>query len=324
MDRTGPQIPGMAHPSHASGTNEGAAGPADGVSPPGGTRPGAGRGPRDRPEVVRGPSALDIARLSRQRGLAEGRQQCYRYIARLTDLTPGMEFLIAPAAAGEAVRFLATLTGAHGAGVDPDAELVGHATQRALAAGLEAQVHFDQASPTDLPYTDAVFDVAIGEIGLSAVDAGAAVAELARVTRPGGAILLVQPVWTADVDERRRDALTIGLGFRPLLPQRWKQLLLEAGAEDLYVDDLSEVAASRTGAASVRTLTDFFTVRDRLAVTLSALRRWGWAGASAAIKRGNEIRHLVSRDRVLGLSLIRATMSRAADIVEGGSDETKG
>jgi SAM-dependent methyltransferase len=256
------------------------------------------------------PSALDIARLSRSRGLAEGRAQLYRHIARLTALGPGEEFLIVPSATGSAARFLASASGAHGVGVDPDPALIEHAAERARVAGIGSLVQFDEGDPRDLPYTDGVFDLAIGEIGLSAVEAEGAVKELGRVVRDGGRVLLVQPVWTADVEEGRKSVLARRLGFRPFLPQRWKVMLRAAGVDDLQAEDLSDVASSRTGAVSIRTLTDFFTVRDRFAVAFAAFRRWGWPGIAAAVGREQVLRRLVSRERVLGLSLIWGTRRR--------------
>lgn len=270
------------------------------------------------------PTALDIARLSRKRGLAEGRAQLYRHVVRLTALEPGRDFLIVPSATGSATRFLSTVSGAQGAGVDPDPELVEHATERARSAGLGTLVHFDTGSPHGLPYTDEVFDVVIGEIGLSASGNPAeAVGELVRVARPGAAVLLVQPVWTADVAERRREVLIRRLGFRPALPQRWKQMLRDAGVENLRAEDLSDVAASRTGAASVRTLTDYFAVRDRLQVAFAAWRRWGWIGVSAVLGREQQLHRLVTRERILGLALIRGT-KRADPAVAGARPSASG
>ncbi len=300
----GGQIPAMSQPT----------GPRDADDP----AAGGGRwAPAERLGGRRLPSALDIARLSRRRGLVEGRAELYRHVARVTGLGPGDEFLIVPAATGSATRFLAGATGAHGVGVDPDPDLVAHAVERARVAGLGALVQFDPGDPDDLPYTDAVFDVAIGEIGLSASDAECAVRELVRVVRPGGRVLLVQPVWTADVEEGRKTVLARRLGFRPYLPQRWKVMLRAAGARDLYAEDLSDVAASRTGPASVRTLTDYFAVRDRFAVAFAALRRWGWPGISAAVGREHELRRLATRERVLGLSLLWGTRSAKADAPDG-------
>ena len=295
------------------------------TGPRGADDPAAGgeRGdPTERLGGRRLPSALDIARLSRSRGLAEGRAELYRHVARVTGLGPGDEFLIVPAATGSATRFLAGATGAHGVGVDPDADLVTHALERTRAAGLAGLVHFDPGDPGDLPYTDAVFDVAIGEIGLSAGDAERAVRELVRVVRPGGRVLLVQPVWTANVEEGRKAVLARRLGFRPYLPQRWKVMLRAAGARDLYAEDLSDVAASRTGPASVRTLTDYFRVRDRFAVALAALRRWGWHGVSALVRRERELRRLVTKERVLGLSLLWGTRGAEAEAPHGAPGET--
>lgn len=255
-----------------------------------------------------GPSALQLSRLSSRPGLPSGRADLFRHIARMVELRPPEEFLVVPCGRGEETRFLAQTTETSGSGVDPDADLVEAAVERARADGLAARLHFDRGSFSDLPYKDDVFDVVIGEVGLaSSDDPAAAVAELLRVTRPMGTVVLVPLVWTRKVEPRRQEVLVRRLGMRPQLIQQWKQMLRGAGAVDLYVEDLSESGSSRGAPGPLTGLGDLAVPRDRLGVAWRAWKRWGWQGLSAALSRDTEIRRLVSRERVLGVALIKGT-----------------
>lgn len=257
-------------------------------------------------EPGRGPSALDLVRLSARPGMPRGREEVYRHIARLAELQAGQEFLVVPCQRGEEARFLSELTEAAGSGVDPDPELIEAAVEVARNAGLASRLHFDPASPLDLPYKDDVFDLSIGEIGLSATtDPAAAVAELVRVTKPMGVVALIQPFWTQKVEGRRQDVLVRRLGMRPALLQQWKQMLRSAGVVELHVEDLSEAAGSRGGALPATGLGEFLAVRDRVSVLWKAWKRWRWQGVSAAFGRESEVRRLVTHERLLGLALVK-------------------
>jgi ubiquinone/menaquinone biosynthesis C-methylase UbiE len=78
----------------------------------------------------------------------------------------------------------------------------GMASDRSKAKGLGSRLHFEQASPHDLPYQDGVFDLVLGELELAASpDPAAVVRELVRVARRGAAIALIQLVWLRSVDD---------------------------------------------------------------------------------------------------------------------------
>lgn len=259
----------------------------------------------------RGPSAVGLARLSHRRYVAPAGVDVYRRIIRLVELGPEQEFLVAPCGAGAAAQFLAETTGAAGAGVDPDAELVRAAAARARDAGLAHRLHHEHAPLDDLPYQDGVFDVAIGEPALAAApDPAAAVRELARVVRPMGCIVLVQLIWTGNAGVERREALVESLGVRPLLLVEWKQSLRDAGVVDLYVEDWSDTAVSPRQPWALGALAGFGTLRDRVAVLGRAWRRWGLRGLRRAIAYRDELRDLILRERILGLSLIKGTRWR--------------
>ena len=187
--------------------------------------------------------------------------------------------------------------------------LVDAASESARAAGLWERLHYDVASPDDLPYKDAVFDVALGEIGLAAgPEPARAVRELARVLRPGGRIALVQLAWIRRIDEERERLLVEHLGVRPYLLVEWKQMLRDAGVVDLHVEDWSDAAEALLSPSAVSGgLAGATSMGDRAAVLWRALRRRGLEGVRESLGWGHELRRLILRDRVLELSLVTGT-----------------
>ncbi|HEX5725275.1 MAG TPA: methyltransferase domain-containing protein [Longimicrobiaceae bacterium] len=257
-----------------------------------------------------GPSMLDLVRLSREVVFPPGGEELYRQIGRLTELAGGSELLDAACGRGVSTLFLARTFGVQGVGVDPDEALVREAVARAGEAGLETRVAFEAARLDDLPYRDGIFDVAVGEIGLAAsADPARAVSELARVTRPFGCVVLVQLIWTGNVDPARREILVQHLGARPMILVEWKQLLREAGVVDLVVEDWSDAPSPFRPAAGgpFPDFAEIFTLREKVGILRRALRRWGWRGVRGAVLREREVHRLLTRERVLGLSLIKGT-----------------
>ncbi len=238
-----------------------------------------------------------------------GGEALYREIALHLELAREQEFLVAPCGGGVTTAFLQQLTGAAGAGVDPDEELVAEAAEHAREAGRAERLHYDVAPLEDLPYKDAVFDVVLGEIGLAAdPDPARAVRELARVLRPGGKIALVQLAWIRRVDEQRERLLVEHLGVRPCLLVEWKQMLRDAGIVDLHVEDWSDAAEALLSRSAVSGgLAGAVTVGDRAALLWRALRRRGLGGVRESLGWGHELRRLILRDRVLELSLVTGT-----------------
>lgn len=255
------------------------------------------------------PSVLDLVRLSPEPVFPPGGEAIYRQIVLITELQPGQEVLDAACGRGLTTAYLAANHGVHGIGVDADPHLIAEAEQRARAMGLGDRVSFETVRLDDLPYQDGVFDVTIGEIGLGAsVDPPTAIRELARVTKTLGLVVLVQLVWSGNVDEERRESLVEHLGTRPFLLVEWKQQLRDAGCVDLHVEDWSDAASPfRPVAGPMHDLSRSLTLRQKAAVFRRALHRWGWRGLRGALMREQEIHHLLSQQRVLGLSLIIGT-----------------
>lgn len=269
------------------------------------------------------PTVLGLARLSRRLGLSPSEESVYRRIAQLVEMSAETEFLVAPCGRGLSTRFIAESTGASGSGVDPEGALIDSATERARAAGMAERLHYDPGPVEDLPYKDDVFDVVIGDVGLSASSKPVkAVAELARVARPMGSVVLIQPVWNRPPDPVRRDVLIEHLGLHPFLMVEWKQMLREAGVVELYVEDLVDAANPWQALLGVSGALDLPSLRERFAFLRSAWHQWGLLGVAQAIAGGKELRRLITRERLLGLALIKGTKWR--DALSGGQDPAPG
>ena len=179
--------------------------------------------------AIHGPSAVGLTRLSKRLSFPPGGEALYRHILQMVDLGREDEFVVVPCGRGASALFVAEASGASGAGTDTDDVLVGVANHRANREGAGGRLHFETAPLDDLPYQDAVFDLTLGEIELGAArDVRGAVREIARVTRPGGTVVLVQLVWNRAVETERGEDMVARLGVRPHLVVEWKQMLREA------------------------------------------------------------------------------------------------
>jgi len=269
------------------------------------------------------PTLLDLIRLSRAPVFPPGGEDIYRQIGVLTEMGEGTEVLDVACGRGVSTSYFVRSFGVHAAGVDPDEALIRSAEGRAREAGLEESLHFQHSQLDDLPYKDGIFDVTIGELGVSAApDPGAAVAELVRATRTGGQVVLVQLIWTREVSPERQEALFWRLGARPMMMVEWKQLLRDAGVVDLHVEDWSRAVdtfSPLTG-GGFGDFAEIFTLREKLTMVRRALQRWGWRGVRSAIEREQEVHRLLTRERILGLIMVRGTRWNGQDADAGGDD----
>ncbi|MGW8266529.1 MAG: class I SAM-dependent methyltransferase [Longimicrobiales bacterium] len=251
---------------------------------------------------------LDLVRLSARRIFPPGGKDLYRQVARLTELGPGTELLDVATGRGIPVEYLAREYGIQGTGVEENPYLVEEAEAHARAEGLSGQVSFQVASSDDLPFRDETFDVVVGEVGLAGgADPKAAIRELVRVTRPGGQVVLIQLVWKAPLEEERRRILSQHLGARPLMMVEVRRVLLEAGVADLVTEDWSDevVSPRRRVGKPFPDFSEVFSVGEKVGIIRRAWRRWGWRGVLTVFQREAEVHRLLSRERVLGLNLLK-------------------
>jgi SAM-dependent methyltransferase len=249
------------------------------------------------PAVLR---LVQMAIIDRWRATGE---DLYREVARLADIETGQEIVVAGCGRGATTEWLARRTGASVMGVDPDEEDLRQAEEHARESGLA--LGYQHAELDDLPYEADVFDAAIGEPEIAAVaNAGKAVAELVRVTRPMGAVVLLQLTWSSELAASRRELVVERLGLRPRLLVEWKQMLREAGVVDIQVTDWTNECDDELESGGGDP-TPRLNWQGKLQVMGRALRRSGWAEARQALLRETELLRALSRERSMNFSIIK-------------------
>jgi ubiquinone/menaquinone biosynthesis C-methylase UbiE len=162
---------------------------------------------------------------------AELMRQLKQHSHELMHIQPGGKVLDVGCGPGTDTVALAHLVGPTGqvVGIDFNPTFVAQADDRAVQAGVKLWVTHQQADATALPFESHRFDACRSERLLQHVHhPEQAVAEMVRITRPGGWIVVVDADWgtlsidTAEVDLERRlvrceaDAHTNGYAGRQL------------------------------------------------------------------------------------------------------------
>jgi SAM-dependent methyltransferase len=128
---------------------------------------------------------------------------------------------------------LARDAGCRVVGVDRSQRMIEWAERRAREHGVEDRVALLVADATSLPFEDGRFDIAYAESVLGFVpDKGQALAEMVRVTRPGGYVGINETIWTRPMPpEVARIAADMGVDVLP--PDTWQALCEAAGLRDV-------------------------------------------------------------------------------------------
>jgi SAM-dependent methyltransferase len=250
------------------------------------------------PAVLR---LVQMVMLGRWRATGE---ELYREVADLVEARGGTELLVAGCGEGVTAEWLAARTGASVTGVDPDPARIASAEQRRRESPSGTTVTFEVAPLDDLPHETAVFDAAVAESTVAAArNPQRALAELVRVVRPLGRVVLLVPTWTSEIPADDREALVERLGLRPYLLVEWKQMSREAGLVDLTVQDWSEGGSAGRGTSPVESV-PVLTWRQKAHIAGRAWRRRGWRAARSAVRRELELLEELSRKRALGFQVI--------------------
>ena len=254
------------------------------------------------PNVPPSPAVLRLVQelvLGRWRATGE---DLYREVASELEVSAGQEIIVSGCGEGESCEWLAQRTGAAVTGVDADAEDIEEADERARGRTPPLPLAFQQTPLDDLPHETAVFDAAVGEPVLAeARDPARAVAELVRVTKPMGVVVLLQLSWGPGLSAEARDLLVDRLGLRPHHVVEWKQMLRDAGVVELEVQDWTDEGDEAPGVGDEPQLT----WPQKLQIVSHAWRRLGWRDAREALEREETLLRELARERALGFQLIR-------------------
>ncbi|MEV0116631.1 class I SAM-dependent methyltransferase [Streptomyces sp. NPDC050844] len=178
------------------------------------------------------PAGLDLVTLS-----SEAQDRYTDYLISVLHLRPGRRFLDIGCGPGRPAARLAEQTGAHVTGISVSKEQIDRANR--LAAGSE-RLTFEVADATRLPYDDESFDAAWAVESIGHMDRAKALNEAWRVLRPGGELLVLEAVLTADPTEA--DAALYDQILASNLPLRMSEffgLVEDTGFHTLELKDLT-------------------------------------------------------------------------------------
>ncbi|MFF0265294.1 methyltransferase domain-containing protein [Kribbella sp. NPDC004536] len=192
-------------------------------------------------KAVDGAAADYFVRFLDTRRSVAGELYVKQVIKDLLDLGPGLDVLDVGSGTGDDLAELAAMLGPGGSatGLDLSSTMVTEARRRTAGSGLP--IEFVEGDANELPFEPATFDRARAERVLMALpDPQRAVHELARVTRPGGMVVLSEmDAGTIFVNSSNRE-LTRALvdGFATELPtpdagRNLQRLLMNAGLQDV-------------------------------------------------------------------------------------------
>ena len=140
--------------------------------------------------IVLGGAELGVLPLLERRGQSAGYRSVLRNLFEWIAPQPGESMLEVGCGSGAVLRWLAErLDGEHAlTGVDINAYLLGEANALVRKAGLDDQIALREGNAEALPFPENHFDIAFSTTVMEEVHADRMLAELIRVTKPGGRI----------------------------------------------------------------------------------------------------------------------------------------
>ena len=236
-------------------------------------------------------------------------EDLYREVSRLVEARPGHEIIVSGCGEGVTTEWLASHTGAAVTGVDPDRERIEQAEARARALATPVHLSYQAAPLDDLPHETGVFEAAIGEPVLAAAgDPEKAVHELVRVTRPMGAVVLMQLTWSSELKGEARELLVERMGLRPHLLVEWKQMMRDAGVVDVHVQDWTQGCPGAPGRASgsfEAAKIPQLSWQHKMQIVARAWRKSGLRSGAEAVERETTLLRELSRERAIGFQVIK-------------------
>lgn len=192
-------------------------------------------------------------------------------LARMCGIDKASTVLDVASGTGESACFLAETLGASVTGIDGSPSMLDRAKTKAVQDGLP--VVFVRGDAACLPFADASFDAVISECTTCLLDKQTAIAEMARVVKPGGWVGIHDICWQPHTPERLRRRLAELENERPETLAGWQALFQEAGLVDVKGVDKSPLLPEWT-----RGMARQLGIGGRWRIFRKLFRIWGLRG----------------------------------------------
>ncbi len=197
------------------------------------------------PDYRRAWADLDRKKLHLDTAAQISRERKQRVYAQM-EVEPGNWVLDVGCGVGVDTIPLAQIVGPAGKviGIDIDEACIDEAKRRAQEAGVDAWTEHRVADAAHMPFDDDLFDACHSErVFMHLPNRAEVLAEMIRVTKPGGRIALIDPdgattsvaTWEADI-ERRFNPLWNLLQRNPFAGREAYRLFKEQGVQEVMVD----------------------------------------------------------------------------------------
>ena len=192
-----------------------------------------------------------------------------RRLADLCQIRKGSHVLDIGCGVGITPCFVARNRHCHVTAIDYNAGMIANAKGRVLRERLDDRVRLAVTKARDLPFADETFDTVIVESVTSFIaDRKPALAEFARVTKPGGFVGLNELTWLEDAHPELARYLDRAMGAAPLPPEQWLSLLAGTGLEPAephvdrlrYLDQIKNELVRHSALEMAMTWTRFITL----------------------------------------------------------------
>lgn len=159
-----------------------------------------------------------------------------RRLAALCNVAAAREVLDIGCGIGVEPARIASTTSARVVGLDVSDRMLAWADGRAREAGVRDRIDLVRGDVLALPFDDGRFDAVLCESVLAFVaDKERAIAEMVRVTRPGGRVGLNEAFYLSSAPQERIEALTRALGAELIALDGWRDLWSRSGLEDRVI-----------------------------------------------------------------------------------------
>lgn len=160
-------------------------------------------------------------------------------IAELCHIGPESRLLDVGCGVGYTPVYLARKFGCRVVGVDLYPTMVERARARVRHEGLQEQIEIQQGDMMDLPFPDGQFDVVMAESVVAfAPDKARALAEFARVLKPGGYVGFTEATWNHEPRPQllARVPAILGEHYETYTVEGWRARVEGAGFEDVTAE----------------------------------------------------------------------------------------